>query len=558
MKKYNLLLIILIFCFTINAKIVDIYYKKDDFSLSSCSLKISLSFTDNEINIENENDLSIWISFSNSHNLKFTSNGIGLESSRRWRCELTSSGADSTTGYSIATLHGLNKNKNEKKRSLLCKITYDNLKTQKKRTNDDKVLMSQAVCAALEYSITTITIYYNNNDDSKNIKDSFSIEYDKEKRFSVSREYINKNPLSYYYLLTPSGSPQYMTRYENVMNVINSNSNSINNKIVDNIDKIGIFDAVFWENWDQIRFLFSLLKIPNKHMMENRGMLNRKGKYGRWASLIMSAAYAVQFNLPYLILLEDDSKWPLIEEFSASLRRILPSPDSPCIIKLSKWGEGYVFPLQGAKVYLRTIYDIGINKHSDTWIRDNMNVVYYGEIEHELLIWSNQGNILRTPYAVNHIDFAYNASWRDSSPLFDMISHDNYNNQNNKRRKKNLLFPSSKSTNFSSIIIGLKRIEDERQNKIIKVRRNDGKIQQHQQKQQKMKKMKKKKNNNNNNNNNIKQDEKLLKQQKDAEVNTETNGSNGFNRRKDWLQSVVRGVVSTLAYMIPAPITNYN
>ena len=544
MSICNILLVILHFFNVVSFEIADILHEKD--SSSSCSLKIGLLFYNNESNIENEsgNNLRIWISFSNSRNMKFTSGGLGLESSRRWKCEITSRGADSTTGYSIATLHGLNKNqvKNNKKADILCKITSTDLKTQKKRTNDDKALMSQAVCGALQYSVTTITISYNinnsdyhkSNNNNKNNEDSSSIEYDRENRFFVSRDYVLSTPLRFYYLLTPSGSPQYMTRYENVMNFLNSNSNS-NNGII-NIDKIGIFDALFWKNWDQIRFLFSYLKLPNKHMIENRGMLNRKGKYGRWASLIMAAAYAVQFNLPYLILLEDDSKWPMIDDFSASLRRILPSPESPCIVKLSKWGEGYVFPLQGAKIYLQTVYEIGINKHSDTWIRDNMNVIYFREIEHKLLIWSNQGNILRTPYAVNHVDFAYNASWGDSSPLFNMISHGK-SIKKIRGKKENLLFPSSKATNFSSIIVGLKKVADETPRKVMNMKRNRGKIQ---------------------NQRNEKYDKKLQHEktkEKRKESDTNIDGSSGNYKSKDWLLSIVRSVVSSLASIIPARIT---
>ena len=116
------------------------------------------------------------------------------------------------------------------------------------------------------------------------------------------------------------------------------------------VRKIGVFKALLWTDWTAVRQLYMALRLPTAHMKEVKGTRNKRGKYARWASLVLSAAYAVQFQLPYLVLLEDDSVWPPLRQLqlgvAQALRHIPGNGNSTRVIKLSKWGEGYVFPLQ--------------------------------------------------------------------------------------------------------------------------------------------------------------------------------------------------------------------
>lgn len=91
------------------------------------------------------------------------------------------------------------------------------------------------------------------------------------------------------------------------------------------------------------------------------------------------------------------------------------------IVKLSKWGEGYLFSLACAEKFIETVYELGINKHSDTWIRDNLDKVMATTIVYNLLVRPNRGNIYNSDFVENDRDFDYKASLNDSSPLLDRL-----------------------------------------------------------------------------------------------------------------------------------------
>jgi hypothetical protein len=67
------------------------------------------------------------------------------------------------------------------------------------------------------------------------------------------------------------------------------------------------------------------------------------------------------------------------------------------LVKLSKWGEGYLLSLPCALKFIEKVYEIGINKHSDTWIRDNFKDVLVSSIKYSLVIPPNKGNIYNSP-----------------------------------------------------------------------------------------------------------------------------------------------------------------
>lgn len=232
------------------------------------------------------------------------------------------------------------------------------------------------------------------------------------------REPVMPSDFHMFYLLTPRGEvvQQSQLRRDIVANATAAAGGA----------SIGVFEALYWEDWDTVRRFFAAMRLPNRHMMEQRGMRNRRGKYARWGSLLLCVSYAVQFRIPYLVLFEDDSVWPSAQHVrdvltEAARKRAFPQPSSRRVVKLSKWGEGYIFPLAAAKHFLSEVYKRGIVAHSDTFIRDFMDVVYYWRFRYKLMVWPNRGNIHSTPYAVNAVDFNYSASWNDVSPLLTTL-----------------------------------------------------------------------------------------------------------------------------------------
>ena len=111
----------------------------------------------------------------------------------------------------------------------------------------------------------------------------------------------NSTDIHIFFILTPDvpGVLSRKERYANVKKFLASDHNA------------RYFLGIYWENdWKILQSMFKSLRLPNAHMPELRGSRNRRGKYARWASILLAVSYAVQFRLPHLILLEDDCGWP--------------------------------------------------------------------------------------------------------------------------------------------------------------------------------------------------------------------------------------------------------
>ena len=109
---------------------------------------------------------------------------------------------------------------------------------------------------------------------------------------------------------------------------------------------------MWWEDWELVKTLFKTFRQPNAYMPELRGSRNRRGKYARWCSLLLAASYAVQFRVPHLIILEDDSTWP--EDLGALVKPHLRNDDT--MVKLPKWGEGMNFIFDASYSIIASLY----------------------------------------------------------------------------------------------------------------------------------------------------------------------------------------------------------
>ena len=127
------------------------------------------------------------------------------------------------------------------------------------------------------------------------------------------------------------------------------------------------------------------------------------------------------------------------------------------LVKLSKWGEGYLLSLEAAVRFIQKIYEVGINKHSDTWIRDIMNpVLENGKIDYKLVVKPNDGNIYNSAQVKNNVDFDYKHSLNDTTPLFDRIDvrvdPDDFSiTYKNESDLEHVLFKSRDDLNFTEV-----------------------------------------------------------------------------------------------------------
>ena len=95
--------------------------------------------------------------------------------------------------------------------------------------------------------------------------------------------------------------------------------------------------------------------------------------------------------------------------------------EDDAIVKLSEWGEGYLFSLAAAIRYLYSVYQVGISRHSDTFIIHYLPHIRVLDIPYTLLVEPSKGNIMDTAQVNNKIDFSYRSSKGDPSPLFSLL-----------------------------------------------------------------------------------------------------------------------------------------
>ncbi len=254
----------------------------------------------------------------------------------------------------------------------------------------------------------------------------------------------NSSRINIFFILTPDRPfvKGFKKRFENVQNMQKHDKD------------IKWFLGLYWDTWDIIKRMFKTFRLPNGHMPELRGTRNRRGKYARWASLVLATSYMIQFRLPHMVILEDDTTWP--KDLGTQVSKLLRENDDK-MVKLSKWGEGYLLSLGAAVSFIRKIYEVGINKHSDTWIRDTMNpVVENGKIHYRLIVNPNDGNIYNSARVKNEVDFDYRHSLNESKPLFDRIGiridpDDHTIIYMNDTELEHLLFRSRDDLNFTEV-----------------------------------------------------------------------------------------------------------
>ena len=285
-------------------------------------------------------------------------------------------------------------------------------------------------------------------EEKKKEEDSEFVEVEKiwknnEVSYDGARLY-NTSLIHIFYILTPNKGDvkQIAKREENVLKAMTYDST------------IKYFSGLYYKDWNVVKLMYNAFKIPTVPMPKFRGFRNRRGKYARWASLIMAASYAIQFRLPNIVILEDDSVWP--KDLGKQIVKYVRSEEEAnTVVKLSTWGEGFLMTLPCAINYIKTVYDIGINSSSDVWIRDmlpshNINKA----IKYKLIVMPNKGNIWNTDIVMNHVDFDYVASTHNPAPLTNRLGvcfHPDGTYEFKDVDSKYALFKSRADLNFTEV-----------------------------------------------------------------------------------------------------------
>ena len=257
-----------------------------------------------------------------------------------------------------------------------------------------------------------------------------------------------------FYLQTPPSGRQASLRSDNVKKAIDADPES----------KTGAFEALLWDDWETVRLFVKAVQLPTMHITRKA---NTRGNFSHWASLLLSIAYAVQFELPYLVLLGDDVRWPSGPRLRHHLVAArLPPATSTLVVRLGKSSEGYVFPLAAARHFLDVVYARGVCAAPDVFLKDYMEVVYYSGALHSLLMPNDsmhkeeevEGNVYSTP-PVNHaVDFLnFDQSQNDAKPLTSLLAYDE-NADDDKFASKNLkLFATAQDRDFHTVVTRLAR-----------------------------------------------------------------------------------------------------
>jgi hypothetical protein len=204
--------------------------------------------------------------------------------------------------------------------------------------------------------------------------------------------------------------------------------------LADDVER-AVFTSLYWaSDWKLVKGLFAALRLPVRKMLATRGKHSTKGKYTEFSTKLLTCAYALQFQLSSIVLLEDDSFWPkdlqtrLAALSATSAKMEARNASAAVVAKLSKWGEGYFFTTRGCTALVRKVYQVGMSAHSDVFIRDYLApLIWRPKIPYHTAFSPNAGNIYySTPALISRqggFIYAkyYSESLGDPSPLLQLV-----------------------------------------------------------------------------------------------------------------------------------------
>jgi len=126
-------------------------------------------------------------------------------------------------------------------------------------------------------------------------------------------------------------------------------------------------------NLEQEDLVYKCLAPPGMHN-DPKKLQNHKAKWGTlacWLTKYKVLKWQIQNKIPYMCWIEDDLLLkPGFEEYCYSkLDKLKPGVIN--IIRLGKWGEGYITSYETAKKVLYNLYKTGVNMPIDDQLRVN-------------------------------------------------------------------------------------------------------------------------------------------------------------------------------------------
>jgi GR25 family glycosyltransferase involved in LPS biosynthesis len=125
------------------------------------------------------------------------------------------------------------------------------------------------------------------------------------------------------------------------------------------------------------------------------------GTLACWVSKVRFFKYQIENKIPYAILLEDDAK--LISGFFESLEELMNNKWSLLdkdydVIRLFKWGEGYITSIASAQRILDKLKISGVTDNIDIQLRKVSELCIWKEFKPYYRKWvkTNEGDILKT------------------------------------------------------------------------------------------------------------------------------------------------------------------
>ena len=119
------------------------------------------------------------------------------------------------------------------------------------------------------------------------------------------------------------------------------------------------------------------------------------GTLANFLTKVKAFQYQIKHKIKYMCLIEDDL---ILEEgFREFITDKLPLLKKSNMLRLAKWGEGYVTSLKGAKNIVRHIYEKGIIRNIDNQLRIHCGKeIRIWDTPWKLVIQTNKGDCLKT------------------------------------------------------------------------------------------------------------------------------------------------------------------
>jgi hypothetical protein len=163
---------------------------------------------------------------------------------------------------------------------------------------------------------------------------------------------------------------------------------------------IRIMEAIMWrDNWDIVEAIFKALQIP-VCFYESRACGRAqwgRGNYAIWTSLFLAFAYQLRFDIPCMMLLEDDVHITNPQLFDQRRSKVHDN-SKPWFHKCGRWGECFMTNPAGARAWFESVYNYGVTQHSDNHVM--MNVKHsnvHGPSFFKKIAGTNTGDINGSP-----------------------------------------------------------------------------------------------------------------------------------------------------------------